>query len=302
MRIAQISDIHLKPKGARAYAAADTAAALRMVVRHLNRLAPAPDVVILTGDIADGGQRESYDLARELLEPLAVPLFMVPGNHDHKGLLAASFPGHTYLRQDPDGPTGGFICYTVEDYAVRLIGLDTVTPGDHGGGLCDVRLAWLDATLQARPETPTLIFMHHPPFASAVGHMDIEPFKRRAALKTIVQRHPQVKRLTCGHIHRPITLRFGGSVATVCPGVGMQIPMDLRPEAPSGFVLGPPGMLVHFWCTRWGDPPALLTHLELVEDYEGRFGGFHPFYDVENPADRQQVTGGGLGPTPFSLL
>lgn len=105
----------------------------------------------------------------------------------------------------------------------------------------------------------------------------------RDDLCRIIQRHPQVERITCGHIHRPITLRFGGSVATVCPGVGMQIPMDLRPEAPSGFVLGPPGMLVHYLDQSWGDPPALLTHVELVEDHERQFGGFHPFYDVENP-------------------
>jgi 3',5'-cyclic AMP phosphodiesterase CpdA len=285
MRIAQISDIHLKPRGGYAYQVADTAAALAKVVHHLNHLVPAPDVVLLTGDIADGGREESYDLARELLAPLAWPLFMVPGNHDHKGRLAKAFPGHAYLQPDSRGPSGDFICYAVDDYPVRLIGLDTVTPGDHGGGLCAQRLDWLEATLKERPDTPTLVFMHHPPFASAVGHMDLEPFKRREALKAIIQRHPQVERLTCGHIHRPITLRFGGSVATVCPGVGMQIPMDLRPEAPSGFVLGPPGLLVHYQETIWGDPPALLTHVELVEDYEGQFGGFHPFYDVENPKD-----------------
>ena len=283
MRIAQISDIHLKPEGKLAYQAADTAGALRKVVDHLNNLVPALDVVLLTGDIADGGRLESYHLARELLAPLKMPLFIVPGNHDHKGRLAATFPEHAYLNPTPDGPAGGFICYAVEGYAVRLIGLDTVTPGDHGGGLGPERLDWLNATLGDRPDIPTLIFMHHPPFASAVGHMDLEPFKRRDDLCRIIQRHPQVERITCGHIHRPITLRFGGSVATVCPGVGMQIPMDLRPEAPSGFVLGPPGMLVHYLDQSWGDPPALLTHVELVEDHEGQFGGFHPFYDVENP-------------------
>ena len=285
MRIAQISDIHLKPEGGLAYQAADTAGALRKVVDHLNNLVPALDVVLLTGDIADGGRLESYHLARELLAPLKMPLFIVPGNHDHKGRLAATFPEHAYLNPTSDGPAGNFICYAVEGYAVRLIGLDTVTPGDHGGGLGPERLDWLDATLADRPDILTLIFMHPPPFASGVGHMDLEPFKRRDDLSRIIKRHPQVERITCGHIHRPITQRFGGSVATVCPGVGMQIPMDLRPEAPSGFVLGPPGMLVHYLDQSWGDPPAILTHVELVEDYEGQFGCFYPFYDVENPAD-----------------
>lgn len=283
MFIAQISDIHLVPGGERAYAAADTAGALRKVVSHINGLVPLPDVVIVTGDIADGGRLESYHLARELLAPLAMPVFMVPGNHDHKGRMAEVFRDHPYLQGPPDGPGEGFICYAVEHYPVRLVALDTVTPGDHGGGLCPRRLAWLDATLNARPDSPTLIFMHHPPFSSAVGHMDLEPFKHRDALCELIRRHPQVERLTCGHIHRPITVRFGGSVATVCPGVGMQIPMDLRPEAPSGFVLGPPGLLVHGLHRNWGDAPMLLTHHDLVEDVPGQFGSFYPFFDVESP-------------------
>ncbi len=283
MLIVQISDFHLLPRGELAYKAADTASSLRKVVDHINGLLPAPDVVIVTGDVADGGRLDSYQLARELLAPLEMPVFMVPGNHDHKGRMAKVFSEHSYLRPNPGNPIGDFICYTIEDFPVRLIALDTVTPGDHGGGLCPRRLAWLDTTLLERPDVPTLIFMHHPPFPSAVGHMDLEPFKHRKDLSKLIQCHPQVERLTCGHIHRSISLRYGGSVATVCPGVGMQIPMDLRPEAPSGFILSPAGILVHCFNDSWADSPMLLTHFDLVEDFQGQFGTFNPFFDVENP-------------------
>jgi Icc protein len=60
MLIAQISDIHLVPEGELAYEAADTANALGKVVDHINGLVPTPDVVIVTGDIADGGRLDSY--------------------------------------------------------------------------------------------------------------------------------------------------------------------------------------------------------------------------------------------------
>lgn len=283
MLIVQISDFHLLPRGELAYKAADTASALGKVVDHINGLVPMPDVVIVTGDVADGGRLDSYHLARELLAPLEMPVFMVPGNHDHKGRMAKVFSDHSYLRPNPGSPIGDFICYTIEEFPVRLIALDTVTPGDHGGGLGPRRLAWLEATLLERPDVPTLIFMHHPPFPSAVGHMDLEPFKHRKDLSKLIQCHSQVERLTCGHIHRSISLRFGGSVATVCPGVGMQIPMDLRPEAPSGFILGPAGILVHCFNDSWEDSPILLTHCDLVEDFQGQFGTFNPFFDVENP-------------------
>ena len=283
MLIVQISDFHLLPRGELAYQAADTASALGKVVDHINGLVPIPDVVIVTGDVADGGRLDSYHLARELLAHLEMPVFIVPGNHDHKGRMAKVFSDHSYLRPNPGSSIGDFICYTIEEFSVRLIALDTVTPGDHGGGLGPRRLAWLEATLLERPDVPTLIFMHHPPFPSAVGHMDLEPFKHRKDLSKLIQCHSQVERLTCGHIHRSISLRFGGSVATVCPGVGMQIPMDLRPEAPSGFILGPAGILVHCFNDSWEDLPILLTHCDLVEDFQGQFGTFNPFFNVENP-------------------
>ena len=155
MLIVQISDFHLLPIGELAYKAADTASALRKVVDHINGLVPVPDVVIVTGDVADGGRLDSYHLARELLAPLEMPVFMVPGNHDHKGRMAKVFSDHSYLRPNPGSPIGDFICYTIEEFPVRLIALDTVTPGDHGGGLCPRRLAWLEATLLER-----LMFQH----------------------------------------------------------------------------------------------------------------------------------------------
>lgn len=284
MRIAQISDFHLKPSGELAYNTADTAGLLEKVVSHINLLYPIPDVVIVTGDIADDGELGSYTLAKKLLSPLQMPFFFVPGNHDQKDNLAAAFPEHAYLSQRLTGTDKTFVCYTVEDYSVRLIGIDTVTPGEHGGRLGPKRLSWLNRTLAERPDIPTLIFMHHPPFASAIGHMDKEPFQGRKKLAEVIQQHPHVERVTCGHIHRPITMRFAGTVATVCPGVGMQIVLDLQPQAPSGFNDEPASLMIHYLYDGWEDGPSLLTHISIVEGQPGQYGNFHPFYDVVSPS------------------
>ena len=283
MLITQISDFHLRPKRALAYNAADTAGALEKVVEHINQMNPLSDLVIATGDLADGGAPESYGLAHELLSPLKPPLYIVPGNHDQKDNLAAAFPDHKYLSQRIQGKKGSYICYALEDFPIRLVGLDTVTPGEHGGGLGPGRLDWLGRKLEERPKSPTLIFMHHPPFASAIGHMDLEPFNGRRDFRDLIEKHPQVERITCGHIHRSISCRFANTVATVCPGVGMQIALDFRPEAPSGFILEPPGVLIHRWGTFWGDESVLLTHTSVVENFPGQYGKVHPFYGVVNP-------------------
>lgn len=281
MLIAQMSDIHLKPEGELAYGVADTAKSLARAVSHINELAPRPDLVLITGDLVDEGAEESYVLLRKLLSRLKPPFVIIPGNHDHKATLFRTFPEHKYLGETVED-TGEYICFSIDRYPVRLVGLDTVTPGEHGGGLGPERLAWLDRTLCERPHTPTLVFMHHPPFPSAIGHMDREGFRGHFDLKGMLQSHLQVERLLCGHVHRPVFRRFGGTIATVCPAIGMQVVLDLCPQAPSCFVLEPPSIMLHLWTNLWGEP-TLLTHISIVEDHLGQFSGPHPFFGVVSP-------------------
>jgi 3',5'-cyclic AMP phosphodiesterase CpdA len=283
MLIAQISDLHLKSDQAFAYDVADTADALRRTVDHLNHMVSDPDVVLITGDISDDGSRQSYDLARKLLFDLKAPFYLIPGNHDQKKHLLEAFNFHRYLLEGVSGKEGNYLCYAIDDYPVRLIGIDTVTPGLHGGGIGPNRLKWLDDTLSKRANIPTLVFMHHPPFASGIGHMDREVFHGREQLREVICRHPQVQRITCGHIHRAITCGFGGTVATVCPGVGMQLALDLRAEAPSGFKLEPAGVMVHCFERLWDDTAVMITHTSIVEDKSGQWGKFHPFFNVVSP-------------------
>src|SRR5260370_12491037 len=87
-----------------------------------------------------------------------MPVYVIPGNHDSREGLSRAFADRGYL------PTsGGFLHYTVEEWPVRLIGLDTQVPGQPGGRLCAERLARLHARLREAPARPTLGFMHHPP-------------------------------------------------------------------------------------------------------------------------------------------
>ena len=57
MLLAQISDLHVMPKGELAYGRVDTASMLRNAIEQLNRLGAEPDVVLITGDLAGKGQR-----------------------------------------------------------------------------------------------------------------------------------------------------------------------------------------------------------------------------------------------------
>ncbi len=276
--IAQISDLHVTPAGVPAYGVADTAAPVRLLVEYLNGLAPRPAAVLATGDLTDGGTPESCIHLAELLAPLELPLFLTPGNHDPKDHLKAAFPQHPHLRETLREDDGlDYSCYCVEEFPLRLVGLDSVTPGRHGGGLGPRRLKWLAETLAAAPTRPTLVFLHHPPFASHFGHMDRSPFVGRAELAAIIEGHPQVHRLACGHLHRTIFRRFGGTLVVSSPSVSLAIPADLRPEAPSAFQMEPPGFLLHCLADPWGDGPELTSHQVQLPASGLTFSGPHPF-------------------------
>ena len=187
MLIAQITDTHIKAPGQLSYRKVDTSMYLEQCIRHVNELVPQPDIVLVTGDITDFGRAEEYQQAGFLLNQLNMPYFVIPGNHDLPDAMRREFADHDYL------PAEGFLQYVLEDYALRMIGLDTQVIGKPYGLMCEARLSWLEQQLQADPERPTLLFMHHPPFLTGIEHMDVQNCRNGEALGQLVEQHPQIK-------------------------------------------------------------------------------------------------------------
>ena len=264
--VAQVSDLHIKAHGKLSYRVVDTAGMLDACVDRLNTLPQRPDIVVLTGDLTDFGRPEEYAVLRERLARLDMPCYLVPGNHDERAAMRAAFPDHGYLQG-----TGEFIQYAIETHPVRLVGIDTVVPGQGGGRLCERRLEWLDAALRQRPETPTLVLMHHPPFDTFIGHMDAQGLEDSKGLAAVISRHPQVERLLCGHLHRPIEARFAGTIACTAPSPAHQVALDLATDAASRFVMEPPSFRLHAWTAATG----VISHTGFI----GAFAGPYPFHE-----------------------
>ena len=258
MLIAQITDLHISTLDSRNDRVFRTGEHLARAVAHLNAHTPQPDLVLATGDLVERGGLDEYERLREILAPLAMPLFLIPGNHDDRGNLTSVFADHAYLPR-----TGDFVQYTVEGWPLRLVALDTLIPGQNGGRLCAERLAWLEARLAEAPERPTLVFMHHPPFATGIAAMDGMGLDGTDSLAAIVRRHPQVERIACGHLHRTIVRRFAGTVACTCPATAHQIALDLPPSQRLATVMEPPACMFHLWL---GPTEGLVSHVSLIGD------------------------------------
>ena len=266
MLIAQVTDPHIKAEGRLAYRTVDTAANLSRCVRHLLGLKRRPDCVLMTGDLTDFGRADEYRLLRKLMAPLDVPTYVIPGNHDERENFRRAFSDHPYV------PREGDIRYVVEDYSLRMIGLDTTVPGKPGGVLSDERLAWLDAQLRDKPDTPTLLFMHHPPILTGIEHMDVQNCANGAALGDLLERHRQVFQILCGHVHRPIQTLWRGVNVAIAPSASHYVALDLEANPPREFYLEPPSVFLHHW-----NEGALVTHLSFVGSFEGPY----PFFDEQ---------------------
>ncbi len=257
MLIAQITDMHVMPDGQLMGQVVPTNAMLEAAVARINALIPAVDVILATGDLTEGGGANAYAALHRILGAAKAPVFLIPGNHDKADAMRAAFPAHDYLG------TNGFMHYAVEDWPLRLIGLDTSKPQHPGGEMDAARLTWLKAQLDAKPDVSTLIFMHHPPFRTGIWWMDAIGLSGADALEELVHGHPNIEAVVCGHIHRPITRRWGGTIATVAPSTAHQMMLDLEGAQFLQSTKEPPAFALHHWTPETG----LVTHTVYVDDY-----------------------------------
>ncbi len=230
----------------------------------LERILNSPnpiDMLVLSGDLTDHGDRESFEKTAALLSVCPFPLYPMVGNHDTRIELLNAFP------ETPSH--SGFVQYSVERDGLRIIFLDTLELGRHGGAFCEVRRDWLAGELAAHPATPTLIFMHHPPIVSGIDWMDPnenEDWMRRFG--DAVSGHNQILAIHCGHLHRPIHTTFQGIPLSVTASVAPLVALDLReidPDTPDGrdlITTEPPSYAIHSW-----ENGALLSHYEAVCDW-----------------------------------
>jgi 3',5'-cyclic AMP phosphodiesterase CpdA len=190
--VAQISDTHILVPESDHPAALLRGDCLWRTVADVNQ--QQPDAVIFTGDTVQHGQPEEYARLRELLAPLEVPLYLVPGNRDDKNEMRAAFSD------------------------------DSTLVGERKGRFCESRQAWLDKKLGEQPGRPTLLFIHHPPFDVDTHY--VGGYRRpeeATALEDIVKRHPQVMGLLCGHVHWPVERDWAGTEVRIMPSIAVDV-------------------------------------------------------------------------------
>lgn len=186
-----ISDTHIEP------GSGDAAE-----VQLSSILSEHPDLpVLITGDLAAGGDGASYQKLREILRGRTY--LCCPGNHDNVDNLRAALGDLRVL----DTP------------AVRIVSIDSSQPGAVFGRIRQEDLAHAERAI-VESDRPCLLALHHPPdiFAAAtVPGVLLEPGSSQA-LAEVLQKHVQaVLGVVCGHLHQPMLAMWSGVPVFVAP-------------------------------------------------------------------------------------
>ena len=208
MLIAQLSDPHVRPEGVLYQGVVNSNAMFAAAIAHVNALDPRPNLVLLSGDLVDKGTADEYAMLRKLLAVLERPFLVIPGNHDDRD-VTQTFSDHAYL------PASGPLNYVAEGYRpVRIAALDVTLPGLHHGTVTVAGAQWLEGRaggqfIAADPDHDASAALQ-----SGVPYLDAYLCRDGGRLAEVVARYPAVERIVCGHVHRFMTIRFGGT--TLC--------------------------------------------------------------------------------------
>jgi Icc protein len=215
VRILQFSDFHLTGDPHERVKGVPTHDALQDVVRHIAQSGQRFDRVIVTGDIAQNGEMSAYRAAMRILGTACAPTHVVPGNHDDRAVFRNAFRD---IVPHGNGPIG--FCTRAGQW--RLIGLDTLVPGQGAGRIADDQLQWLAAELAAEPNLLTAVFMHHHPmpvrceWLDAIGLQDPLPFLQ------LVAQSPQVRIVCAGHVHLESRFKLNSASIFTAPSTCVQ--------------------------------------------------------------------------------
>jgi len=279
--IAQVTDIHLGFD--RDDPAEFNRKRLDQVLRHLNNGPNRPDLLIVTGDLTEHGAPASYRQLADAFSICSFPVHMGLGNHDIRSNFTAQFP---------EVPVAdGFVQYALEASGVRILMLDTLEEGRHGGAFCDTRAKWLRSTLAQDRNTPTIIAMHHPPVEIGIAWMNTDPKEQWVSNFTrAIEDAPNVKGIICGHVHRSIAVPWQGTSVAICSSTAPQVALDLNPIDPENpddrpmIVADQPAYALHLWNGR-----ELVSHFDsageraVLAKYDDRLQALIKQLTVERP-------------------
>lgn len=166
---------------------------LQLAVIDVNALTGI-DFVIISGDISDKGDTLSLRMAKQMLQKLNMPYYIIPGNHDVKWYQTGSVNFDAVF---------GDTKFDFTHNNIEFIGFTTAPLTKKGVGFIQpATIQWMKNVLQkAGTEKPVILVTHYPLQTGDVDNWE--------DIINIVKKY-RVQAILGGHYHRNVILNYKG--------------------------------------------------------------------------------------------
>lgn len=177
-----------------------------------------PDVVFVTGDVAQDGSPEAYARAAAACEAFAAPVYWMPGNHDHREAM------ETALNVAGPGISAFF-----EQAGWRFMQFDSQVEGQVYGSIDGTSIERARSDLRRDPDTATCLLLHHHPMPVGSEWLNPLGLRKGDSFLRLVDEYPCIKAVLFGHIHQAFEAERGSARLFGVPSSSIQF----VPRAPS---------------------------------------------------------------------
>jgi len=148
-------------------------------------------MVAMTGDLIQDDTRAAYDRFRNIMTPLQLPVYCVPGNHDVRNLMRDA------MSEEPF-----HYCESVQINNWLITGIDSCVSGKAGGRVDADELERLEKLLAASDAEHIMICLHHPPLSVGSKWLDKVGLKNSDEFLGVISQTGKVRAAIFGHVHQ----------------------------------------------------------------------------------------------------
>lgn len=212
VRVVQLTDTHLCQSRGGTLLGMDTDHSLQAVIDLVKRERADIDLLLGTGDLADGGAGSAYERLQQYFDQLTGDNYWLPGNHDSRPRMEAAASSNMRM------------CKEIRTGSWQLLLLDSQVQGEVGGGLGAVELTLLECALQSAQQHGlyTLVCLHHQPVVIGCDWLDQQMVSDADAFFEVLDRYTSVRGILWGHVHQEIDRQRNGVRLLASPSTCVQ--------------------------------------------------------------------------------
>lgn len=197
VRLVQLSDLLLEPDSRTIVHGVNPYLRLETCVDHLQRYESSATAIVVTGNLVRHPSVATYNNLKKILGWIKTPVYVLPGNRDDATLMCDILTQDGTLAPAQLPHSGRWD-------GLRVLLLDSAQPGQTAGKLSASTLRWIEAELRD-DQTPTVIFLHHPPVAVGIPALDTERLENTDAFFALLRQKSNVRGVFFGHVQQPLS-------------------------------------------------------------------------------------------------